>query len=416
MKYFSYGAAQANPASAPGGEGGENAGNAVEDATEGVDSFFDKLGPRLQEGWDWIQANGSEFAVAVGAWIAVFLVLRIIRALVAGIIKRKKKGYYDPINVISRLISKTSSLFLLVIAAALVMPFFPIIPEGWGGIARTLAIIIGIIQLAAWARELLTAGIVGYADTASAQSGVLTNAINLIKTLVSIAVWSIAFLMILSNLNIEITALIAGLGVGGIAVGLAAQSIFKDLFSSFAIVFDQPFLRGDFISFDQGDYWGDVEKIGMKTTRIRSLSGEEIIVANSQLLDKEIRNYRRMDERRSLVTVGVLYQTPHEKLRKIPELIEKAVEPVEKARFERSHLKEYADSSINFESVFWIEDRAYKTYMDVNHEVLLNIHKAFEDEGIDFAYPTRTLHVESLPPEEPKEESSAKKKGGEEND
>ncbi|PQA87432.1 mechanosensitive ion channel family protein [Hyphococcus luteus] len=408
MKYFSYGRTQSTPASAPGKDGSENAGEAVKETADGVDSFFDKLGPRLQEGWDWIQANGSDFALAVGAWIAVFLVLRIARAVIAGFIKRKKKGYYDPANVVSRLVTKTSSIFLLVVAAALVMPFFPIIPEGWGGYARTLAVIIGIIQLAAWARELLTAGIVGYADTASAQSGVLTNAINLIKTLVTIAVWSIAFLMILSNLNIEITALIAGLGVGGIAVGLAAQSIFKDLFSSFAIVFDQPFVRGDFISFDQGDYWGDVEKIGMKTTRIRSLSGEEIVIANSQLLDKEIRNYRRMDERRARITLGVLYQTPHEKLKKIPQLVEKAVENVDKARFERSHLKEYADSSINFESVFWIEDRAYMTYMDVNHEVLLNIHKAFEDEGIDFAYPTRTLHVESLPPEEPRKENGGK--------
>ena len=164
-------------------------------------------------------------------------------------------------------------------------------------------------------------------------------------------------------------------------------------------MFDQPFVRGDFISFDQGAYWGDIEKIGMKTTRIRSLSGEEIVIANSHLLDKEIRNYRRMDERRARIVLGVLYQTPHDKLKKIPDLLERAVKDVEMARFDRAHLKEYADSSINFEFVFWIEDRTYQAYMDVNHEVLLNVHKAFEDEGIDFAYPTRTLHVETLPKE-----------------
>lgn len=399
MKFFSNTLIQADPDGAPA-DAEEGAENAAEDAASSVDSFFEGLGPRLREGWDWVQANGSEFAMAVGAWIAVFFILRIARAMIAGIIQRKKKGYYAPENVVARLISKTGSIFLLVIAAALVAPFFPIIPEGWGPIARTLAVIIGIIQFAAWARELLTAGIVGYADTAAAQSGVLANAVSLIKTLVTIGVWTIAFLMILSNLDIEITALIAGLGVGGIAVGLAAQSIFKDLFSSFAIVFDQPFLKGDFISFDNGAYWGDIEKIGMKTTRLRSLTGEQIIIANSQLLDKEIRNYRQMDERRSRFTLGVLYQTPHEKLKRIPGLVEKAVENVDKARFERSHLKGYGDSSINFESVFWVEDRAYGTYMQVNHEVLLNIHKAFEDEGIDFAYPTRTIHVETLPAEE----------------
>lgn len=388
---------QPDPAAAPA-ENAQDAGeNAAGSAADKVDSFFENLGPRLREGWDWIQANGSDFAIAVGAWIAVFLTLRIVRAMIAGVIKRKKRGHYDPANVISRLVSKTSSIFLLVVAAALVSPFFPIVPEGWGTYARTLAIIIGIVQLASWSRELLTSTIVGYADASAAQSGVLANAVSLIKTLVAIGVWTIALLMILSNLDIEITALIAGLGVGGIAVGLAAQSLFKDLFSSFAIVFDQPFLKGDFITFDRGEYLGDVEKIGMKTTRIRSLSGEQIIIANSQLLDKEIRNYRRLDERRSLFTVGVLYQTPHEKLRRIPELIKTAVEKTDKARFERSHLKEYGDSSINFETVFWVEDRPYSVYMEVNHEVLLNIHKAFEDEGIDFAYPTRTLHVETLP-------------------
>lgn len=383
--------------SAPNEGGGEKTKEAAKDAAAEMESFIDSFGPRLQEGWDWIQANASDFSMAVGAWIAVFLVLRIARAMVAGFIRRKKKGYYAVNNIAARLISKTSSLFLLVISAALVAPFFPIIPEGWGVYARTLAVIIGIIQAAAWAKELLTAGIVGYAHSHSEHSGVLTNAVNLIKTFVTIGVWTIALLMILSNLDIEITALIAGLGVGGIAIGLAAQNIFKDLFSSLAIVFDQPFLRGDFITFDNGEYLGDVERIGMKTTRIRSLSGEEIIVSNSQLLDKEIRNYRRMDERRVRFSVGVLYQTPHEKLRRIPELIKGAIDNAENTRFDRSHLKEYDDSSINFETVYWVKDREYSAYMEANHEVLLNVHKAFEEEGIDFAYPTRTLYVEGFP-------------------
>ncbi|WP_375204293.1 mechanosensitive ion channel family protein [Hyphococcus sp.] len=382
---------------APDSGADEKTTDAAKDAASEVESFMSGVGPRLEEGWAWIQANASEFSIAVGAWIAIFLALRILRAVIAGFIRRKKKDHYAVNNVAARLISSTSSLFLLVLSAALVAPFFPVIPEGWGVYARTFAIIIGILQAAAWARELLTAGIVGYAHSRAEHSGVLTNAVNLIKTLVAIGVWTIALLMILSNLDIEITALIAGLGVGGIAIGLAAQSLFKDLFSSLAIVFDQPFLRGDFITFDDGEYLGDVERIGMKTTRIRSLSGEEIIIANSQLLDKEIRNYRRMDERRILFSVGVLYQTPHEKLRNIPDLIKKAVEDADKTRFDRSHLKEYADSSITFETVYWVKDRDYSVYMEANHEVLLNIHKAFEDEGIDFAYPTRTLHVESFP-------------------
>ena len=378
---------------------GEDARDAVEDVADNAASFFDDLGPRLDQARQWIGENGSEFSIALGVWIGIFLALRFLRAIIAGAVKRKKKGEYAISNIVSRLISGTWSVFLLVVAAALTAPFFPIVPEGWGGAARTAAIIIGIIQGAIWARELLVSAIVSHADHDHHDvSGVLTNAVSLIKTLVGVGVWAVAILMILSNLDIAITPLIAGLGVGGIAVGLAAQSLFKDLFSSLAIVFDQPFLRGDFISFDDGKYMGDVEKIGMKTTRLRSLTGEQVVVANSQLLDKEIRNFRRMSERRAKVDIGVLYATPHEKLKRIPDLVRNAVESVEKARFDRSHLKEYGDSAINFENVFWVDDREYKAFMDVNHEILLNIHRAFEEEGIDFAFPTRTLHVETLPP------------------
>lgn len=385
----------------PGRKQDENGDeDAANDAREEISNFFDQLQPRLEKGWAWIQDHGTEFSMAVGALIAVFLALRILRSVIAGLIRRKKKGEYAPENVTARLISETWSLFLLVVAAALVAPFFPVVPAGWGGYAKTAAIIIGVLQAAIWARELLISALVGYAERERAPSGVLSNAVNLIKALVNFGIWIIAALMILSNLDIEITALIAGLGVGGIAIGLAAQSLFKDLFSSLAIVFDRPFARGDFIMFDNGEYLGDVEKIGMKTTRIRSLSGEQVIVANSQLLDKEIRNFERLSERRALVHIGVLYSTPHEKLCKIPGLVKNAVESVEDARFDRSHLKEYGDSSIVFENVFWSKSKEYDAYMDAKEAVLLNIHKAFEEEGITFAFPTRTIHVETMPVEE----------------
>lgn len=369
------------------------------EAAAAFTDFIGDLGPRIEQAVAWTLDNGPDFSLALAAVIGVFLVLRILRAVVAGLLRRKKRGEYAVANIASRMASETWSVFLLVISIAVVAPFLPVIPEGFGAAARTGAIIIGVIQAAIWAKELLTSSIVGYANREGEVSGVLTNAVGLIKTFVGVGVWIIAALMILSNLNIEITALIAGLGVGGIAIGLAAQNIFKDLFASLSIVFDQPFLRGDFISFDNGDYLGDVQKIGMKTTRLRSLTGEQIIVSNSQLLDKEIRNYRRLDERRSLVKLGVLYSTPHETLEKIPRLIEDAVGAVDKARFERSHLKEYGDSAIIFETVFWVEDREYKTYMDVNHQALMNIHGAFEANRVDFAFPTRTLHVETFPKE-----------------
>lgn len=381
-------------------ESGEDAKNAARDAADNLEGWVSDIGPRIDQARTWISENGSEFSIALAAWIGVFIALRFLRALIAGAARSSKKGEYSVTNIIARFVSSTWSVFLLVVAAALTAPFLPIIPDGWAGAARTGAIIIGIIQAAIWSRELLVSVIMSHADHDPSEAhGVLTNALSLIQTLVGVAVWAIAILMILSNLNVEITALIAGLGVGGIAIGLAAQSLFKDLFSSLAIVFDRPFLRGDFVSFDGGAYMGDVEKIGMKTTRIRSLSGEQIIIANSQLLDKEIRNFRRLDERRSTVTIGVLYATAHEKLRRIPEMIEAAVDQTDGARFDRSHLKEYGDSAIQFETVFWVEHRDYKVFMDVNHQILLAIHKAFEDNGVVFAFPTRTLHVASLPPD-----------------
>ncbi|MEO1252115.1 MAG: mechanosensitive ion channel family protein [Pseudomonadota bacterium] len=384
---------------APAQPSQDDATAALSDAASDIGTLIETLGPRLEEARAWISENGSDFAIALGAWLAVFLALRFLRPVLSGFIRSRKQGDYALRNIVSRLVSGTWGVFLLVVAAALVAPFLPILPKGWDAIARSLAIVIGVIQGAIWTREIIVSLIVARADRENSgyASSVLSNAVSLIKTLVSIGVWTIAVLMILSNLGIEITALIAGLGVGGIAIGLAAQSLFKDLFSSLAIVLDQPFKRGDFIMFDHQQYIGTVEKIGMKTTRLTGLGGEQIVIANSNLLDYEIRNYQRMEERRIIFTLGVLYSTEHEKLKQIPDLLRQAVETVDGARFERAHLKEYGDSAIIFEIVYFVLDKDYNTYMSRNQDVLLNIHRAFEDAGVQFAFPTRTLHLETMP-------------------
>jgi small-conductance mechanosensitive channel len=202
----------------------------------------------------------------------------------------------------------------------------------------------------------------------------------------------VALLLILDNLGIDITALVAGLGVGGIAVALAVQNILGDLFASLSIVLDKPFAVGDFIIID--DYLGSVEHVGLKTTRLRSLSGEQLVMSNADLLSSRIRNYGRMYERRIVFSLGVTYQTPRDKLKKIPGIIRDAVEAQDQTRFDRSHFKGYGSFSLDFETVYHVLQPDYNLYMDIQQAVNFAIHERFEAEGIEFAYPTQTLFVE----------------------
>ena len=203
----------------------------------------------------------------------------------------------------------------------------------------------------------------------------------------------IFILIALDNIGVNITTLIAGLGISGIAVALAVQNILGDLFASFSIVLDKPFVIGDFIIVD--DYLGTVEHVGLKTTKIRSLSGEQLVFSNADLLKSRIRNYKRMNERRDVFTIGVLYQTPHEILSQIPKMICKIIENQAQVRFDRAHFKEYGDYSLKFEVVYWIQNPDYNVYMDTQQSINLDIFKHFKEAGVEFAYPTQTLLLQS---------------------
>jgi small-conductance mechanosensitive channel len=183
----------------------------------------------------------------------------------------------------------------------------------------------------------------------------------------------------------------ASLGVAGIAVALALQNVLSDLFASMSIALDKPFVIGDFIII--GDFMGTVEKIGVKTTRLRSLSGEYLIFANSDMLSSRIRNYTRMHERRIVFSLGVTYNTPYEKLHLIPTMIQKIIEAQEETRFDRAHFASYGDFSLNFEIVYYVLSADYNRYMDIQQAINLAIFKAFEDTGIEFAFPTQTLYM-----------------------
>ncbi len=203
-------------------------------------------------------------------------------------------------------------------------------------------------------------------------------------------------LLSLQNVGVDVTALVAGLGVGGIAVALALQNILGDLFASLAIVLDKPFVLGDFINVG-GEFLGSIEAIGLKTTRIRSLSGEQLVFSNSDLLGSRIRNYGRMAERRIAFTVGVTYETPKDRLAEIPGIIREAVEAQDKVRFDRSHFQKFGDFSLDFETVYYVLSPDYSTYMDIQQAINLRLFGEFGDRGIEFAYPTQTLHLFKQP-------------------
>lgn len=216
-------------------------------------------------------------------------------------------------------------------------------------------------------------------------------AANLIIGIIRTVIWGVAVVMLLENIGIEINSLIAGLGIGGLAIAFAAQAVISDVFCYFTIIFDQPFEIGDFIVV--GEQNGTIEHVGIKTTRVRALSGEQHVFSNSDLTSSRIRNYKTMQQRRVLITLGVTYDTYADKLREIPNIIERIVVQAKDATFARAHFSAFGPFSLDFEIVYYVMSGDYDKYMDVNQEINLRIKEEFEKTGIEFAFPTQTLHV-----------------------
>lgn len=214
-------------------------------------------------------------------------------------------------------------------------------------------------------------------------------------------VWCMGMVFLINNLGYNVTTIITGLGIGGIAIALAAQAVLGDFFSYFVIFFDRPFEIGDSIT--TGTEAGSVEYIGIKTTRIRSVSGEQIIFSNKDLTDSRVRNYKRMLRRRILFKIGVTYQTTPEQLKKIPEIIKQAIKSKKKATFDRSHFSGFGDFRLEFETVYYIDVPDYYLYMDIQQSIYLEIFETFAKENIEFAYPTQTLFAANSFVEQQKE-------------
>ena len=227
--------------------------------------------------------------------------------------------------------------------------------------------------------------------TKSGYDTALERSLQGILVVIKILVWGGAIIFFLDNLGFKISAVIAGLGIGGVAVALAAQAILKDLFSYFSIIFDHPFKIGDFIIV--GDFMGTIEHIGIKTTRIRSLGGEMLVFSNSDLTDSRVRNYKLMGKRRVVFKLGIVYETPTDKLKEIPKIIENIIKNIKDAVFDRAHFFSYGDFSLIFEIVYYVAGADYNKYMDIQQEINFAIKEEFERMEIEFAFPTQTLYV-----------------------
>jgi small-conductance mechanosensitive channel len=267
------------------------------------------------------------------------------------------------------------------------------------GLADGAITAVVLLQVALWGNCALAAWARSGATGRWAGDGKAAGSMAVLGFLARVVLWVLVLLVLLDNLGVNITALVASLGIGGIAVALAVQNVLGDILASLSIVLDQPFEKGDFIVVD--DTMGTVEYIGVKTTRLRSLSGEQVVCANADLLKARIRNFKRMYERRVLFRFGIVYQTPPELVERIPCIVAEIVGGQPNTRFERAHFASFGDSSLDFEVVYHVLDPDYGAYMDTQQAINLGLLRSFDDNGIGFAYPTRTLLIENAPDPRP---------------
>ena len=333
----------------------------------------------------WLTGNSLDIALAVATGIAIVLVLLGIRSLGCRLLERPK-GDLHWRAIFARVLARTGLIFIVMAAAELVAEHAGT-PPSVLNVIHILFVIAAAFQAAIWGRELIL-GLVEHRAGIDDEHSSLRSAIGIIRLLVSIALFAVAIILILDNLGVNVTGLVAGLGIGGIAIGLAAQGIFSDLFAALSIIFDKPFRKGDTITF--GATTGTVENIGLKSTRVRALSGEEVVISNTKLLEQQVQNWALLDRRRALMTFGLVYQTPPDLLARVPLEVKEIVEKQPLGTFDRCHAFAFASSSIDFELVFFVESPEYQDLMGVRQAVLLGVMRRFAELGIAFAYPTQT--------------------------
>ncbi|MBV4451697.1 MULTISPECIES: mechanosensitive ion channel family protein [Pseudomonas] len=297
--------------------------------------------------------------------------------------------------IASQVLSATSTTLLL-LASILVGIGLLDLPERWLGRVSSLWFVVAALQIGLWANRALALGLHRYFSRHSANGTFQASALATLSLWgVRVLLWAVILLAMLSNLGVNITAFVASLGVGGIAVALAVQNILGDVFASLSIAVDKPFEVGDFIVV--GTLAGTVEHVGLKTTRIRSLGGEQIVMANADMIGSTIQNYKRLQERRIVFEFRLTYDCSTEQIRQVTQRVQDIIKGEELARFDRCHFRSFGESALEFETVYIVLDASYNVYMDVQQRINLSIMEAVAELGACFAFPSRTVHVASLP-------------------
>ena len=335
----------------------------------------------------------QNWLIALCILVGVFAVLKVIQRIVISRLSKLAAATDNQIDDLLVSIFKQTKFIILLIASAYVASQAITLKPSLLALWQKAVVLILIIQGGLWASAAISFGLGRTIQKRMAQDASSATTINLLGFVARVILWVIVLLLVLDNLGVNITGLVAGLGIGGIAVALALQNILGDLFASLSIVLDKPFVIGDFVVVESLS--GTIEHIGLKTTRIRSLSGEQLIFSNNDLLKSRIRNYKRMSERRIVFGLGVVYQTTFAQLTLINRIVREVIEAQERVRFDRVHFKEYGDSSLNFEIVYFVTNPDFTLYMDVQEAINLEIYRRFQEEGIEFAYPTRTLYFQN---------------------
>lgn len=339
----------------------------------------------------------------VGAWIwasILFLVTFTVLPVIKGYISAQRRKWAQAqreqplaIEVVAMLVDKTSRLFLFTLAVTLACTQLKF-PAHIDHALRIAIVLTFWFQIGLWGMAAVRFAVSRRSRSGAGMDPALASSIDIILFIAGLAIWAMAFLLALDNLGVEIKPLLAGLGIGGIAVALAVQTVLSDLLASMSIALDKPFTVGDALQVD--DVNGTVEHIGVKSTRIRSLTGEQIIVANADILKSRLRNNSRIRERRAAFMLNVAYGTPSEKLRQIPAMVKEIVTAQPKTRFDRCHFMSYGEWALRFEVVYYVTVAEYAVFADTLQTVNLAILERFEQMGIEFALPTRPFNLAQL--------------------
>ena len=332
----------------------------------------------------WMWTIGTLIVVVAVLWLIKYVLLRRFEALAS----RTGTAADD---MLVALLERTRYVLLLWIAITIGLRILTIAPDTRLLLGR-VAVLAFLLQLGIWATALIEFWMRRYTRERVASDATSVTTMRAVAFAARVLAWTLVLLVALDNLGVNVTALITGLGIGGVAVALAVQNVLGDVLAALAIVLDKPFVLGDFIVV--GSEMGTVEQIGVKTTRVRSLGGEQIIFSNAELLQSRIRNFKRMEERRVAFRFNVLYSTEREKLELVPKIAREAVLMHEKVRFDRAHLATLGGSALEYEVVYYVLSPDYNTFMDIQQAINLTLLHRLDEVGVYFALPTRVVQVE----------------------